>query len=81
MLTAELTTKAAVLQVLDELPEERVSEVLDFALFLKAKRQSPPGNQASVLRLRTLPASTLTSLAGLVDWGGDAVVDAERLYD
>jgi hypothetical protein len=33
------------------------------------------------LNLRTVPASRLDGLTGLVAWGGDAVADAERLYE
>ena len=31
--------------------------------------------------LRPVPASQLDDLTGLVAWGGDAVVDTERLYE
>jgi hypothetical protein len=33
------------------------------------------------LILRTVPVSHLDRLVGLVAWGGEAVADAERLYD
>jgi hypothetical protein len=69
---------------LDDLPAEKIEEVLDFALFLRARwtAQSQamlPG--ATQVILHTLPASHLDRLTGLVAWGGDAVADAERLYD
>ena len=78
--------KEAVKRVLDDLPAEKIEEVLDFALFLKArwteKRASKATTQESTkLILRTLPAAHLDQLTGLVAWGGDAVADAERLYD
>jgi hypothetical protein len=78
--------KEAVQRVLDDLPAEKIAEVLDFALFLKA-RWAPQGESKAVppestpLVLHTLPASHLDRLTGLVAWGGDAVADAERLYD
>ena len=77
MLTRTLKLKEAVLEVLDELPEDRVSEVLDFAVFLKTHRP----NQKPGVPLPTMPASRLAALAGTVTWGGDAITDAERLYE
>jgi len=77
MLAEQLELKQAVIRVLDELSKERIAEVLDFALFLKTQRPMPSPD----LELRTLPVSTLVSLTGLVDWGGDAVEDTEKLYD
>jgi hypothetical protein len=78
--------KEAVKRALDELPVEKIEEVLDFALFLKArwteKGESKATTQdATKLILHTLPASHLDQLTGLVSWGGDAVADTERLYD
>jgi hypothetical protein len=78
--------KQAVEQALDELPTEKMVEVLDFMLFLK-ERWTREGAQLAAAQERvglvlcTLPASHLDSLTGLVAWGGDAVADAERLYD
>ena len=31
--------------------------------------------------LRTVPAGCLDALTGLVAWGGDALLDSERIYD
>jgi hypothetical protein len=77
---AESTLKDAVLQALDDLPQERMAEVLDFALFLKT-RQKDRSVVSPVLRLPSVPASQLKPLIGLVAWGGDAVEDSERLYE
>jgi hypothetical protein len=78
--------KEAVRHTLDELPAEKLGEVLDFVLFLKEREtaQDGPGVQAqspTALILHTLPASHLHGLTGLVAWGGDALSDAERLYN
>lgn len=75
-----LTMKTTMLQVLDELPAERVAEVLDFALFLNAQ-QHHDAVATLPLPLPAVPATQLTSLIGLVAWGGDAVADVERLYE
>jgi hypothetical protein len=78
--------KEAVQRALDELPAEKLEEVLNFALFLKTRwteKGGPKGTtrESTKVILHTLPASHLDRLTGLVTWGGDAVADAERLYD
>jgi uncharacterized protein (DUF2384 family) len=78
--------KEAVKRALDELPAEKLEEVLDFALFLKARLTTQEESKATThestkLILHTLPASHLDHLTGLVAWGGDAVADTERLYN
>jgi hypothetical protein len=78
--------KEAVRHTLDELPAEKLGEVLDFVLFLKERetakdRCSVQAQPPTALILHTLPASHLHSLTGLVAWGGDALADSERLYD
>lgn len=78
--------KQAVERALEELPAEKVAEVLDFVLFLKARWMQEAAQRVAApeptrLVLRTVPASHLDRLTGLVAWGGDAVADAERLYD
>jgi len=83
---SEQHLRQEVLRTLDELPREKLVEVLDFARFLQmqgAKEGIPEVQpQASAkLTMRTVPASHLDSLTGLVAWGGDAVEDTERLYD
>jgi hypothetical protein len=78
--------KQAVERTLDELPAEKAGEVLDFAQFLRARRNQEAAQGVAVpeptrLILRTVPASYLDRLEALVAWGGDAVADSERLYD
>lgn len=81
-MVSEHNLKQAVLQTLDELPREKIVEVLDFVRFLKTQGVSAIDTQETTnLIVRTFPASHLDSLTGLVAWGGDAVVDAECLYD
>lgn len=77
--------KQAVERALEELPTEKMAEVLDFTLFLKERWAGEGARRVAIqepprLILRTIPASHLDSLTGLVAWGGDAVVDTERLY-
>src|SRR2546429_216073 len=76
----------AVRHTLDELPAEKLGEVLDFVLFLKERetakdRRRVQAQPPTALILPTLPASHLPSLTGLVAWGGDAIADSERLYN
>jgi len=51
-------------------------EILDFVVFLRTRKV-----QEDHSFVPSLPASTLDHLTGLVAWGGDALVDSERLYD
>jgi hypothetical protein len=72
--------KETTLGVLDQLPQDRVAEVLDFALFVKQRG----GREVGAPRDRiapSAPAAHLDGLVGLVAWGGDALADTECLYD
>jgi len=78
--------KRRVEQALEELPADKMAEVLDFVLFLKKRcgeeeLQLETNLDSGMLRVRTVPPSHLDRLTGLVEWGGDAFADSERLYD
>ncbi len=70
--------KKAVEQALKEIPTGKMSEVLDFVLFLKKRwaEEKPSGvidQESTSITLHTMPASHLNRLTGLVGWwGGDA---------
>jgi len=72
--------KEATLRVLDELPRERIAQILDFALFVRDRETK---NDMTIRKLLVphVPATHLDSLVGLVTWGGDALTDTECLYD
>jgi hypothetical protein len=72
--------KEAIIRVLDELPSDRVAEVLDFALFLKRRSQAQLRQRQETV-VKTMPAAHLDALVGLVAWGGDALADTERVYE
>ena len=72
--------KEATLKVLDELPQDRVAEVLDFALFVRQREEKESGARRDQ-RVPSVPAAQLDGLVALVAWGGDALTDTERLYD
>ncbi|MBI4594991.1 MAG: DUF2281 domain-containing protein [Candidatus Tectomicrobia bacterium] len=72
MAIVRVNLKQQLMRELDELPPDKVEEVLDFVAFLKTRK---------VPFAPSLPASSLDSLTGLVAWGGDALSDSERLYD
>jgi len=75
MVITEPYLKERLIKELESLPSDKWREVLEFVLFLKGgvlQGQAP---------LPSLPASSLDHLTGLVAWGGDALTDAERLYD
>jgi|tagenome__1003787_1003787.scaffolds.fasta_scaffold14263604_1 hypothetical protein len=64
--------KDDVINVLDQLPQERLAEVLDFALFVKSRA----GHSVS----QRVVAEHADELKGLVAHSADAVEDVERLY-
>jgi hypothetical protein len=72
--------KGATLRVLDDLPRERVAEVLDFALFVRQREGKESGIQRDQI-VPSVSAAQLDGLVGLVAWGGDALTDTEHLYD
>ena len=72
MTTAGVNLKQQLMRELDELPPDKLVEVLDFIVFLRTRK---------VPLIPSLPASSLDRLTGLVAWGGDALVDSGRLYD
>jgi len=73
----EAQLKQRLLRELGELPPDKLIEVLDFAAFLKSRAAQEEIRRSAP----SLPASSLDTLTDLVAWGGDALVDAEHLYD
>jgi hypothetical protein len=72
MTTGGVNLKQQLVRELDELPPDKLMEVLDFVAFLRTRK---------VPLVPSLPASSLDRLTGLVAWGGDALADTEGLYD
>jgi len=72
--------KNALIQMVNELPAEQVSEIFTFALLIKNRSQTE-SIKTSGLIVKLLPAERLETLSGLVAWGGDAVIDTERFYE
>ena len=64
--------KDDVITILDQLPQERLAEVLDFALFVQSRAQ----NSAS----RPAVAENADMLQGAFSYSVDVVQDVERLY-
>jgi len=74
----EISSKEALVKMLDELPPEQVTQILDFATFIRERLQYHRINyQAGI---RAVPATHLDSLVGGVAWGGDALTETEDLY-
>lgn len=78
MKVAVASLREAVIKVLEELPSERVAEVLDFAVFLRQRARAE--HQELQPAVKAIPANHLDALTGLVAWGGDALADTECLY-
>jgi len=64
--------KDDVINVLNQLPQDRLAEVLDFALFVKSRAADSVAQRAV--------AENAEALTGMVARGVDAVEDVERLY-
>lgn len=82
----EQEIKREVEEALKEIPSDKMAELLDFVLFLRKRYAEEQGRGVAdrgrmTLHPRTMPASHLDQLTGMVEWGGDALADSERLYD
>ena len=64
--------KDDVIDVLDQLPQERLAEVLDFALFVKSRARNNSSQQVVAENADTQQGNPAHSV--------DAVEDVERLY-
>ena len=64
--------KEDVIDILDQLPQERLAEVLDFALFVKSRARNNESRQ--------VVAKNVDALAGIAAHSVDPVEDIERLY-
>ena len=78
MRVREISPKEALVKMLDELPPEQVTEILDFATFVKERVRNHRNNYRA--RVRAVPATHLDSLVGRVAWGGDALAETEDLH-
>lgn len=80
MSTVAESLKESVMKVLDELPEERIAEVLGFTLLIR-ERAVVRSHQQHPIIVKTLPVYHLRKLSGFISTGGDASAETEALYD
>jgi len=64
--------KEDVIDILDQLPDERLTEVLDFALFVKSRVRKSVSQRVVDENVDTLPGVVANSV--------DAIEDTARLY-
>ena len=64
--------KDDVISVIDQLPQERLAEVLDFALFVKSRAQDNASQRTGAKSVATPNRAVAHSV--------DAIEDVERLY-
>lgn len=69
------------LRLLDELPQSKQMELLNFARFLHRQTLGVEETEEGVAKLRPVLADTLVHLTGVLALGGDALRDTEALYD
>lgn len=79
--TVATTLRPELLRLLDDLPQSKQAELLNFARFLRQQAAETPNQSTESLKLRSVPANSLAYLTGLVTLGGDALIDSEALYD
>lgn len=65
MVAPDVATKQAIVKLLDQLPSDKLVEVLDFVQFLKERK---PAHEAGASRIvvKAVPAEQFKRLAGLV---------------
>jgi alpha-D-ribose 1-methylphosphonate 5-triphosphate diphosphatase PhnM len=72
-------TRDKIIQALDDLSDNRLDEVFNFVMLIKhsdlRKVQDEKENNVKVISVEEL-----ISLSGLIDFGGDALEDTEKLY-
>jgi len=82
MIASVSQIKEKLIRTLDELLPEQITELLDFASYLRdRKEQIVLVPLETPFELRLVPMTTLNSLSGIVSLGGDALADSEALYD
>jgi hypothetical protein len=64
--------KDDVINILDQLPQEQLTEVLDFAMFVKSRTQNSTSQRIVAKNVDTLQSMPAHSI--------DVVEDADRLY-
>lgn len=69
------------LRLLDDLPQPKQIELLNFARFLRQQVIAVDDQPGDTMAIKAAPADSLVHLTGLVALGGDAVIDVEALYD
>ncbi len=69
------------LRLLYDLPQSKQDELLNFARFLRQQVTALDDQPDEATAVKAAPADSLVRLTGLVALGGDAVTDAEALYD
>jgi len=67
-------------KLLDDLPVEKIVELIDFASYLKDRQQNSSSYSSEIV-VKSVPIENLKRLAGTVAWGGDAISETERLYE
>jgi hypothetical protein len=76
MAEAQVSLKESLIQTIDEMPADKIAEVLNFARFLNEK-QAPAGQ----IVVKRGSFEEFEALAGIVSLGGDAVVDCENYWE
>lgn len=79
--TTATVIRPELLRVLDDLPQPKQIELLNFARYLRQQAMATDEQRENGVALHGVSAGTLARLTGIVALGGDAVLDSEALYD
>ncbi len=76
----QVSLKESLIKVIDDIPEDKIASILDFALFMKSRPQSEKGSSPCIV-IKEGSSKKLRALVGRFGLGGDAVADAENYWE
>lgn len=79
--TTSAVIRPELLRLLDDLPQPKQIELLNFARYLRQQTATTDAQRENGVALHGVAADTLVQLTGVIALGGDAVLDAEALND
>ena len=76
----QVSLKESLIEVINDMPNDKIASILDFALFMKSRLQSEEESSAHII-IKEGSSKKLKALVGRFGLGGDAVADAENYWE
>ncbi|MBM3235666.1 hypothetical protein FJZ31_05150 [Candidatus Poribacteria bacterium] len=76
----QISLKESLIKVIDDMSNDKIASILDFALSMKSRPQSEEGTSAHIV-IKEGSSKKLQALVGRFGLGGDAVADAENYWE